>query len=93
MSGNDTLFCGHELPNKQLQWLGDYPHCVLSGKQVRKQFATIIDIHVDRSGVADEKKLAVVLRRVFCPDRGIAQWQSAGIAIARINIAVHGPPL
>jgi len=32
MSGNDILFCGHQLPNKQLQWLGDYPHCVLSGK-------------------------------------------------------------
>ena len=32
MSGNYTLFCGHELPTNQLQWLGDYPHCVLPGK-------------------------------------------------------------
>ena len=31
MSGNGMLFCGHERATNQLQWLGDYPRCMLSG--------------------------------------------------------------
>jgi len=30
MSGSDMLFYGYEVSIKQLQWLGDYPRCLLS---------------------------------------------------------------
>ena len=45
MSGNGMLFCEHERTTNQLQWLGDYPRCMLSGSGSSGKCVIEIAVH------------------------------------------------